>query len=161
MWQQIVVGLVLLAAAWDIRCHKIPNGLTLAGILCGLIFHYYCAGWGGLLFSLQGAVAGLLFLLALFSWGDIGGGDVKLLVAIGALGGTSFVAAVALAMGVVGGLLALILMFWQTSLAPILGGLLRDGYRLFQWFNPLTKGEASFPFGIAIALGTCITLFVW
>ncbi|NLJ34244.1 MAG: prepilin peptidase [Firmicutes bacterium] len=162
MWQQVVVGLVLVAAAWDIRCQKIPASLTLGGILSGLILHCYIDGWEGLLFSLQGAVAGLLFLLALFSHGTVGGGDVKLLTAIGALGGTGFVAAVALALGVVGGLLALLMVFWETSLGPVLKGFLWDGYRLLPWFNPWTRGEENpFPYGIAIALGTCITLCVW
>lgn len=162
MWQQVVVALVLLAAVWDIRYHKIPNFLTLAGVLAGLILHSLSAGWGGFVFSLQGAVAGLLFLLVPFALGGIGAGDVKLLAAIGALGGTAFAATVALAMAVVGGIMALAIMFWRGTLGPIISRLLWDGYRILLGLGPAGKSSGiTFPYGVAIALGTGITLAVW
>lgn len=162
MWRQLVVLLVLTAAVWDLREHKIPNGLTLAGILGGLILHFYTAGWQGLFFSLQGAVAGLLFLFFPFAWGGMGAGDVKLLTAIGALGGVGFAATVALAMGIVGGIMAAAIMFWQGALGSIVKRLLYDGYRVFLGLPPAGKSSGlAFPYGVAIALGACITLMVW
>lgn len=162
MWQVLVLILVSVAAVVDIKYRRIPNCLTLAGVISGLILHTVTTGWAGFLFSFQGAVAGLLLLFIPFVLGGIGAGDVKLLAAIGALGGTGFVATTALCMAVVGGVLALGTMLWYGQLAAILNRLLWDGCRLVMRLQPAGKpSNICFPYGIAIALGTFITLTVW
>lgn len=162
MWQALVAGLVLIAAFWDIRYHKIPNSLTLAGVVSGLILHTVTDGWAGFSFSLQGAAAGLLILIIPFALGGIGAGDVKLLTAIGALGGTGFAAATALAMAVTGGVMSLGILLWRGQLKLTLTRLFWDGYRFLLGMRPMGGlSHISFPYGVAIAVGTFITLAVW
>jgi len=75
------------AAATDARTGLIPNWLTLPPLLAAPLLYLVTQGTGGLLFSLAGALACGLVPYLLFRTGSMGGGDVKLLAALGALGG--------------------------------------------------------------------------
>jgi prepilin peptidase CpaA len=75
------------AAVTDARTGLIPNWLTLPTLLAALLFHLITQGVGGLAFSLAGALACGLVPYILFRTGSMGGGDVKLLAALGALAG--------------------------------------------------------------------------
>ena len=98
--------LLLLAAACDIRTHRIPNALALAGLVVGLAGHGWRGGAPGLLLSLEGiAVAGLALLP--YAARGLGAGDVKLLGAVGALMGPVFLLWTLLGTALAGGLLAL------------------------------------------------------
>jgi Flp pilus assembly protein protease CpaA len=72
-------GLALLAAGWDLKTRTIPNWLTVTAAVVGLVISP--------LEALKGIGLGLLIQLPFFYWGKIGGGDVKLLAAAGALAG--------------------------------------------------------------------------
>jgi prepilin peptidase CpaA len=82
-----------LAAWFDWRTGEIPNWLTLGALGAGLIGHAVSGGlrggWSeagkGLLFSLAGMGVCAFVPFLLFRSGAIGGGDVKLLAALGAL----------------------------------------------------------------------------
>lgn len=80
-------ALILLAFLTDARSSLIPNRLTLAGVLAGLIFHLFSGGLQGLVYSLAGLCAGFIVLLVLYGLGALGAGDVKLFAAIGAISG--------------------------------------------------------------------------
>ena len=75
------------AAACDLRSGRIYNWLTLPALLAGVAVH----GWIGGLVGVGIAVLGALLTAApawvLFRHGGMGGGDVKLLGAFGALAG--------------------------------------------------------------------------
>lgn len=75
------------AAVTDARSGFIPNGLTLPPLFAALIYYFVLQGAGGLLFSLAGALACGLVPYLMFRAGSMGGGDVKLLAALGAIGG--------------------------------------------------------------------------
>lgn len=75
------------AAATDARTGLIPNLITLPALFAALLLHFILQGAGGLLFSLAGALACGLIPYLLFRAGSMGGGDVKLLAALGAIGG--------------------------------------------------------------------------
>ena len=86
----IALALLLLAAsACDLKTRRIPNGLAAAGLLAGLAGHAYLGGLPGVLWSLAG-IAAALPLLLLYAARAFGAGDVKLLLAVGALMGPSF-----------------------------------------------------------------------
>ena len=95
LWAYGVLAVVAIAAAvTDVRTGKIPNAITYPAIAVGLIGHTLVGrllGDGGSAPGLAGALAGFAVgfvpLLAAFLAGGIGGGDVKLMGAIGALGG--------------------------------------------------------------------------
>lgn len=98
--------LLTLATICDIRTHRIPNPLVLAGLVLGLVGHGWRGGGPGLLLSLEGiAVAGLALLP--YALGGLGAGDVKLLGAVGALMGPAFLLWTLLGTVLAGGLLAL------------------------------------------------------
>lgn len=102
----IVLAVVLAAAAvWDMRAHRIPNWLSLAGLSLGLACHAWQDGSYGLRLSLAGiGVAGLALLP--YAARGLGAGDVKLLGAVGALMGPSFLLWTLLGTLLAGGLLA-------------------------------------------------------
>jgi len=75
------------AAATDTRTGLIPNWLTLPPLVAAPLVYLVAQGPGGLLYSLAGALAAGTVPYLLFRFGTMGGGDVKLLAALGALGG--------------------------------------------------------------------------
>jgi prepilin peptidase CpaA len=90
-WVCVIV--VLAAAAADVASRKIPNIMTLGGLFVGLTLQVangaVDGGLGeairGLAFGLGGAI--VCAIIPVISWrrGELGGGDVKLFAAIGAL----------------------------------------------------------------------------
>jgi len=100
-----LAALLLPAAAFDLTLRRIPNELTLLSLLLGLLWHSATGGGPGLVFSLEGiGVAGITLLLWLLR--ALGAGDVKLLGAVGALMGPSFLLWTLLGTIFAGGLLA-------------------------------------------------------
>src|SRR2546430_15935673 len=82
LWNALILAFVLTAAVGDIRWRKIPRSLTTVAVLAGLGFHLAFGGFGSaLIASLIAFGVGLSF----FQLGAIGGGDVKLINALGAL----------------------------------------------------------------------------
>lgn len=78
--------LVFTAAAlvFDLRTRKIPNWLTVAALALALAFHVATAGLAGLGTALAGFGVGFGILFVLWIIGGGGGGDVKLMGALGA-----------------------------------------------------------------------------
>ena len=86
----VTLALLLLAASvWDIQTRRIPNGLAAAGLMAGLAGNLWHGGGPGLLRSAEG-IAAALPLLLLYAVRAFGAGDVKLLLAVGALMGPAF-----------------------------------------------------------------------
>ena len=84
--QFAVLLMTVWTAAWiDLRSGRIPNALSLAGAMLGLIIHLELGGLGGLLHSLAGLGLGLALMLPGYLVRSTGAGDVKLMAAVGAL----------------------------------------------------------------------------
>jgi prepilin peptidase CpaA len=114
MWNTIsttsVVVLAIAAAGCvtDLRSRRIPNLLTFGGAIAALAFHTTTGGRAGFLTATGGwALAVLLFLLP-FALGGLGGGDVKLVAALGAWVGPEQTLWIVLYTGVAGGIMALV-----------------------------------------------------
>jgi prepilin peptidase CpaA len=142
----LFVGLLALAVVTDVAELRIPNGISLA--LVGLYPVHVLAtdapvDWSGAL-----AVAAGLFVLgaAAFAAGVFGGGDVKLLAAAGLWCGPAGVVDFALLTGIVGGILALIMVTqMRFALAAVFEA---AGDRIFR---DALLGRAI-PYGVAIAV---------
>jgi prepilin peptidase CpaA len=91
----VAVGLMtLLAGAWDLVSHRIPNWITVTGLVAALVFHVARGpvpgfwpepgGISGLLAALGGFAFGFIVMLVLWLIRGCGGGDVKLMGALGA-----------------------------------------------------------------------------
>lgn len=71
------------AAVWDWRYLKIPNALTVPVFGLGLVYQIAFNGWGGLGNAGLGFLVGFSTLFVLWIIGGGGGGDVKLMGALG------------------------------------------------------------------------------
>ena len=83
----LAIPILLFTAAfawWDWKTRTLPNWLTVTALLCGLAFHTFTGGWSGLGVSLGGFLAGFGVLFVLWLIGGGGGGDVKMMGALGA-----------------------------------------------------------------------------
>jgi len=104
----LTAALVLIAAFCDLRSRTIPNWLTLGGIVVGLAIHPYLTGWSGLQFSATGLGLAALMFLPMFMMRWLGGGDVKLMAAVGALTGATNLIVIFIFDALLGGAVALI-----------------------------------------------------
>ncbi len=100
---------LLVAAVTDIRSYKIPNFLTISGMLCGLFYHTAQNGISGFFFSASGILVGMSLLILFYLSGGMGAGDVKLLGSVGAFVGVKAVLIVGLYTAIIGGVYALLL----------------------------------------------------
>src|SRR2546421_5139071 len=85
-----VVIFVALCVIVDVRTRRIPNAISGAAMLLGVTLNTAYLGTAGLLDSLAGLGITVGVLLWPFAMGGIGGGDVKMMGAIGALLGPFF-----------------------------------------------------------------------
>jgi prepilin peptidase CpaA len=104
----IAVAIAVTACITDLRSRQIPNLLTFGGALTALVFHTTHAGRGGLLISVSGSGLAVILFLLPFALGGLGGGDLKLLAALGAWIGPALTIWMALYTGAAGGVLALV-----------------------------------------------------
>jgi prepilin peptidase CpaA len=95
------------AAAIDLRTRRVPNALTLAIAATGLGLAAAGLGRVAVGAAIGGCVVGVMLMLPGHIFGATGGGDVKLLGALGTLLGPAGIVTAFLAMAVVGGLMAL------------------------------------------------------
>lgn len=165
MWNVVVVAFVVTAALGDVRWRKIPRAYTTAGLAVGLGFHLLHGGWVDLLYTLAAVVLAFAIGLVFFQLGAIGGGDVKLIVALaGMLGLNSWLFAMEVAV-LAAGAIALV----QAVRRGVLGQTLRNIGRTFLWIassgvkahpvinvNNATMLRA--PFGVAAAVGTLVAV---
>ncbi len=72
-----------IALVSDLKTRTIPKWLTVSAALAGLAWHVYSGGLSGLGTALGGFATGFGILLVLWLIGGGGGGDVKLMGAVG------------------------------------------------------------------------------
>jgi prepilin peptidase CpaA len=110
------VVLAVVAAWTDLRSRRIPNWLTVSGLLIGLAVSSAFGGWHGLKSSLLGAGLGLLLLLPFVLLRSLGAGDWKLAGALGAFTGWRLLADLLLGSVLVAGVMALVLVMYKRRL---------------------------------------------
>jgi prepilin peptidase CpaA len=161
-----VIALTLLCMFSDYRRRIIPNFLTLPAMALGLILNLVGLGWyHGLLFSIPGLLAGIGLLLLPFEFGQMGGGDVKLMGALGAFLGAYAILNVFLYTTLAGGVFALGAAVYKKSFVATIKkvGLLAKCMVLFRApaaGTALFKDSIPIPYGLAIGAGTfCYLIF--
>lgn len=149
MW---LVGLSMtvggLATVEDLRSRTISNWLCLFGLIAGLAAHTVMDGWSGLGVSLLGSLIGFAVFLIFFLLGGMGGGDIKLMAAFGAILGKRQIVTAAVMAALVGGVMALIYVVYKKlrqAVQPEADGLTQ----------PVRK--ESIPYAPAISLGVLIS----
>lgn len=116
----LLLLVVIIASVFDARYRRIPNWLVLAGALAGFAASTVSSGWHGLLGSLLGFLTGFALYLPLYVVRARGGGDVKLLAAIGAIVGVGTCVEIAIYSALLGGVFALAMALWTKRLSAIL-----------------------------------------
>jgi prepilin peptidase CpaA len=164
----VLIALILLAAAFDIRYRRIPNWLTLGGVLAGTgLNSFLYQGWPGLRLSLSGLAVGFIVYFILYSLRAMGGGDVKLMAAIGALVGARDWFGIFIITAVIGGFAGLALVASRGRLRKTLWnvGFIfsemkhgRPAYVNREELDVRNPKSLGLPHGAMIALGTIVFL---
>ena len=156
-----IVFLLSFSAYTEVKDNRIPNWLTYSCIILGFVLAYIP---GGMLLreSVLGFLVGFLSLFLFYMTGGLGGGDVKLMGAFGALFGFPFIVRILIYSSFIGAVMAVTLLVWKT-----------DPWDTFKKRinkkssdeNPATEEDAepekpmAIPFGLAICAGVLIALF--
>jgi prepilin peptidase CpaA len=162
---------VAFGAAFDVGTRRIPNFITIGGLAVALVLRLSIGGVETLLSGLLGALLAFLFSFPLFMLKGMGGGDVKLLTAVGAFLGPFGTFVALLATALVGGVLAIAVSLRRRRLGSSLAGtfLVMRGLAL----KAISGGEVdavptletqdavTVPYGVAIAVGAVIGLLWW
>jgi prepilin peptidase CpaA len=152
------------AGVLDLRDRRIPNWLTLGGLLLALTLRL-AAGFSPFLDGLGGAGLGLVLGVLCFAIGALGGGDGKLLIAAGAFLGIDGFVGASLAIGILGGLLGVMVAVRRGVILPAVleaGGMLKRWVRFRRAAAPKTvesPGAVTVPYGVAIATGALVWWF--
>ena len=152
--------LVTIAVYTELKEKRIPNSLTLLGMLAGLAVGYLPGGITGRS-SVAGLAMGFGLLFIFYVFGGIGGGDVKLMGAVGALLGYPLILPVIFYTAIIGGFMAILLLIWKDEFW--------HGCRRF--FSlcrrktevsvaPTPTEPLTIPYGVAIAIGCILSLFI-
>jgi prepilin peptidase CpaA len=164
------VLVALAGAVTDVRSARIPNRLTYTAVLVALALRTILLGVAGLKSGAFGMlVAGGLFLF-LFVLGAMGGGDMKLMAAVGAWVGSDEVMTLILAAALAGGVLAIGRIIFRNVLGETLKNTIRliffrftSGLQPHPELNVQAPESQRVPFGVAIAVGalSCAGNAIW
>jgi len=159
--EMLILSLVTVSAITDIRKRLIYDAFTFPAMLAGIYFGIL-DGPQALAWTLAGLAAGLLVLYPFYRIGGMGFGDLKLMGAIGVLGGLQLLVSVAVDTALAGGIMAIVLLARQGRTREILGRSPSVMRSLFSKGKMAGLSSASnkdtIPYGVAIFFGT---IFAW
>ena len=164
MW---VLALALaVGGGWmDLRTRRLPNWWTVSGLAVGVALNAILLGWPGARTALLGAGLGLLVLLPFVWVRAMGGGDWKLMGALGALLGPAQLLVLLYVSAITAGVMAVIeivrrkrvrqtlLNLGRLVLSIVTLGRRGGGREEVSLDNPKAT---TVPFGVAVALATVI-----
>jgi prepilin peptidase CpaA len=168
---QVVLAVVaVVAAVYDVRFRRIPNWLTLAGVLAGMGLNSWFDVRGlhwydGFNWRTSFAGLGLAFLIyfPLYLLRGMGAGDVKLMAAVGAIVGPVNWFGIFILSNVLGGVAAVALLLSKgrvlstfSNLGYMLNELahLRPPYARKEELDLKSAKAVTMPHGLAIAIGS-------
>ncbi len=154
----LLYGVMILCAASDLATGKIYNQLTYPAAIFGFVLALVSGGIHELGWHMAGFSIGFIPFFVLFLLKGMGGGDVKLMAAAGAIMGYPLIVAGLFHTVLVGGVVAVSVMLWKGVLWR---GVRNALWTMITWALPVQTrrldpaNSQKIPFGIAIALG-CI-----
>lgn len=160
-----VLGLMMAVALYtDLRFGRIYNWLTIPCMLLGISLNTASHGVQGFLYSMAGAALVLAAFLFISPLVGMGGGDIKLMMAVGALLGMHMLIWAALYSAIIGGVLAVIVMLKHRVLASTTRNMAGNYMMKIAFRAPVdvTAGSRGikFRYSPAIALGTALALWL-
>jgi prepilin peptidase CpaA len=166
----ILAGAVLFACCggWtDLRWRRIPNWLTVPGLLIGVAANTILSGWTGLKDSLLGAALGLALLLPFVLLRSLGAGDWKLAGALGAFTGPGLLVDLLLASVLVAGVMAVILVIYKGRTRQTVRNIGHILISLVTFRLPGTQvsldnpDSLKIPYGVALAFTVVLYGVLW
>lgn len=172
--EAILLTLVLGAAVYDVRYRRIPNWLTLAGVLAGFAMNIFLGWdspqrWSGFFFALKGTGLAFGLYFVLYAIRAMGAGDVKLMAAVGSMIGWEDWFGVFILTAVVGGVMAVLVSIAKKRLGRTVwnvGFILsemkqgRPAYLQREELDVRSPKAVGLPHGAMIAIGTLFFLAV-
>lgn len=155
-----LAAMVLIAAFTDLKRREIPNWLTLGGILAGLAMNTWLAGLAGLKAAATGLGLAALIFIPLFILRWLGGGDVKIMAAIGTLAGAQNMIVIFVLDAILGGIVALVLVIVRRRLLKTLRNIPRM-FRLERGSELEAGGEKSMGLPRAVTIAAATLLALW
>lgn len=157
---------LLFSAIYDYFFRKIRNWLVLLVLIIGVVFQWRINAAAGIYKSLGGILLGFAAFLPFYARKAMAAGDVKLMAAVGATLGYSYILYAVAATLVAGGVLAILTIAFKGEL----GDFFRRWFimarhfaytRKILWVQPAQGSVAAgyFPYAAAIACGSLITLW--
>lgn len=166
----VLLALVIAAAVYDVRYRRIPNWLSLLGVVIGLGLNAFLyQGWPGLRLGLAGMAIGFGIYFVLYAIRAMGAGDVKLMAGIGAMVGWQNWFGIFVLTAMLGGLAALLLVLARKRLQTTLfnvGFILsemksgRAAYLSREELDVRNPKALGLPHGAVIAVGTIVFLML-
>jgi prepilin peptidase CpaA len=166
----VLAAALIVSAVTDVRRGRIYNAVTYPAIVLGLVGHTLMGGLSGngdspgamgLWASLAGMAMGLGPMLLAWIARGIGGGDVKLMAAVGALGGWRFTLSAMFYGFAVAAILAIAVILRRKIARKTLGRVWRFLCLIFTPAGPADPAGAEspkIPFGLALCVGSGIAL---
>jgi len=164
----VLVSSISLSIFFDIKERRIPNWITIPGILIGLALNSVFS-LAHLLQSFLGLAAGIGIMIVPFALGWLGAGDVKLFGLMGALLGVRWIPRVFFYTGVIGGGLALFTIcargldhgsFRQLWLDVKIAMMSHGRVMPKAVHQRVQERKKSVPWAVAIGLGACAAYYL-
>jgi prepilin peptidase CpaA len=170
----ILFALLIAAVYTDLTRGKIYNWCTLGGMIAGLLIGYALGGlwdWGVGGPGLGSSLLAMGMVLLAFAWpymkGGIAAGDVKLMLAVGAICGLRTGAYALFFSSLVGALMVTAIFLWRGRLWDGVKGAVRFTFTLERIGGSKTTGDGqeptppiTVPYGLAIAVGSVIAWYL-
>jgi prepilin peptidase CpaA len=161
----IILSGLFIATVIDVRKRRIPNWLTVIMSISGLINSFTVKGWSGLGEHTLAMLTGLILFFIFYLMGVFGAGDAKLMADLGAVMGFPFIFIASAVIILIGGIISLLVLLKSKGLQHVMFLIYSFFKALFtgtikEFNNGITKtSENTFPFSIAITIGSLITLW--
>jgi prepilin peptidase CpaA len=159
----LTLALTLSAALLDWRSRRIPNWLTVPGLLLGVTVHTVVSGWHGTLFAVEGAGLAMVLLLAPVLIRVLGAGDWKLMGAVGAFLGPVLMLFVLVCSLLASGLIAVIQMLRSgrsgetfRNMIVLAKGFFAFGLKANPQISLDNPTLMKLPFGVAVGAATVV-----
>jgi prepilin peptidase CpaA len=158
--EAVLAAMVLIAAFTDLKRREIPNWLTFGGVAAGLALNVGTAGLSGLKTAGAGLGLAALIFIPLFIMRWLGGGDVKLMGAIGALAGAHYMIVIFVFDAILGGAAALVVVIARGRLMKTIRNIPRM-FRLQRESELEAGGEKSMGLPRAVTIAAATLLVLW
>jgi prepilin peptidase CpaA len=160
----VLMALLLVAAVIDVRTMRIPNWLTVGGMVWGLAFNatHSTSITAGLLNATLGLCVGLALLLPMYLLRVMGAGDVKLMAMAGSFIGFPNIVPAVIFVFICGGIAALAFALHRRAFRRMTNnvtGIVQSmAFAALSGMRPTAGMQSAsigkLPYGVSIAVGT-------